>query len=55
MALEVGSKQTISVCKKDRRSSWGNKQPRNTSVGMKMVVHIEKDSLGRKVSRTSFE
>lgn len=55
MALELGEKMTVSTCKKTRRSTWGNGNTRNTDEGMRMVVTIEKDALGRKVSRTSYE
>lgn len=30
--------KVISTCKKDRVSTWGNKQPRRCTEGMKMVV-----------------
>lgn len=55
MSLQVGERQTISVCKKTRRSLWaGPKTNRHTDEGMKMTVVIEKDQFGRKVSRTEF-
>ena len=56
MSLEVGTKQVLSTCKRNRRSTWGGpKSARNTDIGMKMTVYIEKDSKGRKVSRTVYE
>ena len=57
MSLAIGEKQTLSICKKTRRSTWANvnKSPRNTDAGMKQVVYIEKDALGRKISRTVYE
>lgn len=55
MSLQIGERATLSVCKKTRRSHWENKAVRNTDEGMKMVVTIEKDASGRKVSRTTYE
>jgi len=55
MSLQIGERATLSVCKKTRRALWANKQPRHTDEGMKMVVTIEKDASGRKVSSTTYE
>ena len=57
MSLTVGDKQILSICKKTKRSTWANpaKSPRNTDAGMKQVVYIEIDALGRKISRTVYE
>ena len=57
MSLDIGEKQTLSICKKTRRSTWSDasKSARNTDAGMKQVVYIEKDTLGRKISRTVYE
>jgi len=52
--LQVNETKTISVCKRTRRSKWGNGQPRNTDKGMRMVVEIYKDSNGNKKSITKF-
>ncbi len=34
------TQQTISTCKRTRRSTWANGTPRNTDAGMKMVVEV---------------
>ena len=45
---------TISVCQKNRKSTWANGQPRNTTKGMKMVVDVTGKGSKRK-SVTSFQ
>jgi len=54
--LQVGDKQTISTCKKDRNSTWpGTSSPRRTTKGMHTVVTISKNSKGEKISTTTYE
>lgn len=48
------TRKTISTCNKNRRSTWGNGTPRNTDVGMKMVVTVSGSGSKRK-SVTTFE
>ena len=55
MSLQIGERATLSVCKRTRRALWANKTTRNTDEGMRMVVTIEKDASGRKVSKTTYE
>ena len=45
---------TISVCQKNRKSTWANGQPRNTTKGMKMVVDVTGKGSKRQ-SVTSFQ
>ena len=49
------NRRTISVCNKNRNSTWPNNTPRNTTKGMKMVVEITKGKDGRRQSTTRFE
>ena len=45
--------KVISVCKKNRDSTWGNGTPRKTSAGMKMVVEVTKEK-GKNISKTKY-
>ena len=47
-------KETISVCKKSRNSTWANGSTHRADVGMKMVVTVNGKGKDRK-SVTSFE
>jgi len=55
MALKVGERKALHTCKKNRNSTWGNGSARKTSVGMKTVVTISKNSKGQKISTTTYE
>jgi len=57
MALEIGERKALHTCKRDRNSTWGDSasSPRKTSVGMKTVVTISKNSRGQKISTTTYE
>jgi len=55
MKLQIGDTKTISVCKRNRNSKWGNGTTRRTDKGMKMVITVSKNSKGQKISTTSYE
>ena len=48
------TRNTISVCGKNRNSTWGNGATRRTSKGMRMVVTVSGKGSKRK-SVTSYE